>query len=130
MEEQVLSKNQMRELKDLGIDISKASMCYCDLESDEYHFGSDVIVPNNATLSEFGLYKENLIPTFTLQDILKIIKEKILKRDLSLDLEVDILNNCFNLTKEIDYRIYTSEGKSLLNAAFNMLKWCKENKYI
>lgn len=72
----------------------------------------------------------NLVPTFTLQDILEIIKKNVLEKDLSLDLELNLINNQFQLTKEVDYMLYTSDGKTLLQSAFQMLKWCKQNNYI
>lgn len=136
MEKQVLSIEQMRELIELGIDTSKASMCYCDLESDEYHFGSNVIVPNNATLSEYGLCRENLTPTFTLQDILEILPNWIdpyyynVKYHKNLFYHEYVNKWICSYVASNGASIQQFASDSPLEAAFNMLKWCKHNKYI
>lgn len=136
MKEQVLSIKQMQELIALGVDTSKASMCWFPMTlSDEnnqpvtksyflgiHHKGCNLYWNTNDG--------RETVPTFTLQDILEIIKKNVLEKDLSLDLELNLINNQFQLTKEVDYRLYTSDGKTLLQSAFQMLKWCKQNNYI
>lgn len=136
MKEQVLSIKQMQELIALGFDTSKASMCWFPMTlSDEnnqpvtksyflgiHHKGCNLYWNTNDCREP--------VPTFTLQDILEIIKKKVLEKDLSLDLELNLINNQLQLTKEVDYRLYTSDGKTLLQSAFQMLKWCKQNHYM
>ena len=136
MKEQVLSIKQMQELIALGVDTSKASMCWFPMTlSDEnnqpvtksyflgiHHKGCNLYWNTNDG--------RETVPTFTLQDVLEIIKKNVLEKDLSLDLELNLINNQFQLTKEVDYRLYTSDGKTLLQSAFQMLKWCKQNNYI
>ena len=118
MKDRVLSIEQMQELVALGVDTSKASLYW--YETDETNFvcfGTDMD-------KDCG---DEICPTFTLQDILEIIKKNVLEKDFSLDLELNLINNQFQLTKEVDYRLYTSDGKTLLQSAFQMLKWCKQN---
>ena len=126
----------MQELVALGVDTSTASMCWFPMTlSDEnnqpvtksYFLG---IHHNGCNLYWNTNDGREPIPTFTVQDILEIIKKNVLEKDLSLDLELNLINNQFQLTKEVDYRLYTSDGKTLLQSAFQMLKWCKQNNYI
>lgn len=138
MKEQVLSIKQMQELKELGIDITSASMKWAPKvrwnENGEKREVYGHILDINYTPVGAPFWEtvdgKDTIPTFTLQDILEIIKKKVLEKDLSLDLELNLINNQFQLTKEVDYRLYTSDGKTLLQSAFQMLKWCKQNNYI
>lgn len=131
MEEQVLSIEQMRELQELGIDTYKASMCWYHYYVGMYTKGWEclpkdiedyVMIPkiDSADILE-------RIPTFTLQDILEMLPRTI-NYDGSKRLRIVPPN-------EIEYTNYSLEGhftygESLLDAAFNMLKWVKQNNYI
>lgn len=136
MEEQVLSVEQMQELIDIGIDVSKASMCWI-VCSDGY-----TVYPYNKTFRK--CFEEHLdtipmvlIPTFTLQDILEILPENITtdcgvfkQVKFSLQIHYGLLEYStpkLGLHTEI---VSKKETSSLLQAAFNMLKWCTQNKYI
>ena len=138
MKEQVLNIKQMQELIALGVDTSKASMIWnphgfmnkIEYELKIYDDNIHRIVDNKLGKLSKELAVFNLVPTFTLHDILEIIKKNVLEKDLSLDLELNLINNQFQLTKEVDYSLYTSDGKTLLQSAFQMLKWCKQNNYI
>lgn len=135
MENQVLDIKQMEKLEKLGIDTSNATIFWhkviknakgIDISDKTSYFLSFESNPNEI-FSNSNLEIKS-IPTFTLQDILDIIKEKVLKNDLSLNLELDLINNQFQLTRESDYVLYTSDGKNLLQSAFDMLKYCKQNE--
>ena len=124
MKNQVLSIEQMQELIELGIDISKASICWigCADVNDVY--------PYNSTFKDiFENHKETmptvLTPTFSLQDILDMLPRAW---------EIGAYNANRNtitvfLDDEIGY-CHQEVSDSLLEAAFNMLKWCKQNNYI
>lgn len=58
IEEQVLSREQMKHLQELGVDTSNASMCWA---------GNDV-VPNNGAAFDLGY---DGIPTYTIGDIIE-----------------------------------------------------------
>lgn len=152
MENQVLSIEQMQELEGLGVDISKASMCWYE-KSDKY-----VLCNEGSLLS--GYFSK--IPTFTLQDILDILPKHIEteykrevpykelvkqgrtpKRDApptyeyfteEYTLDTNLVDEfCYfqqgyfsdDVSVEID-----TKGNTLLEAAFKMLKCCKEKNYI
>lgn len=131
MKKQVLSISQMQELIELGIDVSKASMCWIGCAD-----GNDVY-PYNSTFKDiFENHKETipsvLTPTFTLQDILEILPERIKYGE-----ETYIL--CTLRHTSVSYRkatdigtglITSIESDSLLKSAFSMIKWCLQNNYI
>lgn len=135
MKNQVLSIKQMQELKELGIDTSKASMCWIGCTD-----GNDVY-PYNSTFKDiFESHKETipsvLTPTFTLQDILEILPREIkpFKGCKSWKVWLRLLpyvgNRWCVLYENPDEIFYKSEGENPLEAAFNILKWCKQNNYI
>lgn len=113
MKNQILSIDQMQELVALGIDTSKASIYWEHKEFGVYEVSIDPYAYNNP------------IPAFTLQDILlklprvwEIGAYNANRNTITVFLD-DETGNCH---QEI--------SNSLLEAAFNMLKWCKQNNYI
>lgn len=130
MENQVLTVEQMQELEALGIDISKASIFWIVNVKNEKGKEKDLIPPFlsfHKTTQKVGMQCFECIPTFTLQDILEMLPRTI-NYDGSKRLRVLPPN-------EIEYTNYSLEGHfkhgdSLLEAAFNMLKWCKQKNYI
>lgn len=141
MNNQVLSIEQMQELIDMGIDTSKASMCWIISKlSRNYNLYFNV--------SSISFDKEDFtyIPTFTLQDILEMLPKTINVADTRTDKEeyigINHLRIGYPTMLDRLYLMYTKDMNmnsgwatfdaedSLLNAAFNMLKWCKQNKHI
>lgn len=115
MENQVLTIEQMNVLTNLGIDVSKAS---CEWSHRPY-YGWKFHQKGAGTDSD-----EEYIPTFTLQDILKM-----LPRGWEIGTYVANRNTLTVFLNELGY-CHQEVSDSLLEAAFNMLKWCKENGYI
>lgn len=123
MENQVLSVEQMKELKALHVNTYDASMIweYIDSFNDRDYYRLKILNYDKDAITK------NDVPTFTLQDILDILPRHI------------ILDGTKTLTIKppycIEYRSFTDIGhtivkETLIDAAFAMLKWCKENKYI
>lgn len=126
MEKQVLSREQMQELIDMGIDTSKASMCWIIYEDGDYEVGTEDLA---ATLS-LDYTIEKTTPTFTLQDIMQMIQSaKCLKPGHLMTL-VFAGDKNYITTNIYDPDSHRSYGDTPLEAAFNMLKWCKQNNYI
>lgn len=125
MEEQVLSIQQMQELIDMGVDVSKASMCWlgCADKNGVYLYNStfkDIFENHKETIPSV------LTPTFTFQDILEMFSQGSLQGSLHFNKNkfiVFVADNQFNVINEED-------SVSPIEAAFKMLKWCKENNYI
>lgn len=129
MKNQVLTIEQMEQSKELGIDISKASMCWIGCAD-----GNDVY-PYNSTFKDiFENHKETipsvLTPTFTLQDILEMLPN--IKGYYYPD-----LRQITKLQWQVVYKPQLGElpwlsqfGKTSIEAAFNMLKWCKKMRFL
>lgn len=139
MNEQVLSIEEMQEVEDLGIDTSKASMCWGKWNSaKEYHlfaenkadresFIQDLIKYNCIDEEDEEEYAHETISTFTLQDILEILPSYSITYDKYTN-DLDRYEIRVNIPKKQNYITHIAQSsKSLLEAAFKMLKWCKEN---
>lgn len=143
MEKQVLSIEQMQELKELGIDITSASMKWAPkLRWDENGEKREVyghILDINYTPVGSPFWKtmdgKDTIPTFTLQDIIDMLPKRI---TISSNGVAQLM---FNNEGVLEYHYieygelcasyhYTRPGTHLLDSAFDMLKWCKQNNYI
>lgn len=120
MNNQVLSIEQCKELVSKGIDMSNASMCYFIGAIEE-------LLPIYGPVE----YSENeYVPTFTLQDILemlpsyKITYDKYTRDIDRYEIRIDIPEGQHYITH------IAQSSESLLEAAFKMLKWCKQYNYI
>ena len=130
MRNQVLSVEQMLNLKRLGIDISSAGMCWCSPtgnEKWELEIHEDVI--NQKRNSAFW----EIIPTYTLQDILdklphylnpfpskQILFAWMIEKDAIAYRNVEDIDDCLkHFTDDL-----------LIDAAYEMLCWCIENGYV
>lgn len=115
MTNQVLSIEQMQELKKLGINISKAS---CEwMHTQEYGW---IFVQAGR-----GMYSDKeYIPTFTLQDILEMLPYNVEGAQLNVNLAICCISYENPRIKVCWY------NNNILEAAFNMLKWCIKENYI
>ena len=128
MKDQVLSIQQMLSLRELGIDISKASMLWVyKVESGYYR-----LFINKEDKDDLSSDK---IPTFTLQDMINImpvsIKRDGRKGELFLshkDISYFGFDNSGRIVYLVGYKMCDNE--SVLSIAMDMLIWLKENKYI
>ena len=131
MEEQVLSVEQMQELIDMGIDTSKASICWLIPR-----LKGEILLHICTEKDEWEYIEKTFMryPTFTLQDVLKMLPNSIKFAQLSgiLTIKKDSMNYYQVQYKDFikEYNIQQFVEKSLLDATFNMLKWCKQNNYI
>lgn len=137
METQVLSIEQMQELKELGIDTSNSVIGWFKWNNeDTWYLLNETIVQRREKVEtmiesncfyedDYRSYKYTFIPTFILQDILSMLP-------IGYHIETD------RHTKgHIVYSIHQDWdngqicwGDNLLEVAFNMLKWVKQNGYI
>ena len=128
----VLSLEQMNQLKELGVDTSKASMCYISkYTSCDFDDGDEIVVVcndfNKRLYNEFG-------PAFTLQDIIELLPKSILIN--SVIHWIKISPNCLLTEFQIMYvdgddsYAVMRQDKSLLQAAYNMFLWVIEQGYL
>lgn len=108
MEKQVLSISQMEELVSLGIDTSKASMCWDWIQQGDggYH---------HLKINRDIYPCAKNVPTFTLQDILEILPKPCYINCIDED-----FYQC-EITTEYG-SLFSSSEKTPLDAVFNMLK--------
>ena len=123
IEEQVLSREQMKHLQELGVDTSDASMCWVadnEWESEEdWH----VTIPNNF------LMPYNTIPTYTIGDLIEKLPRYIDGSCLLIKFCASDLGygdwDCGEL-----YGINAQQkfnDKSLKEALYDLLCWVAEN---
>ena len=141
MKQITLTIEEMKELESLGIDTSDASMY-------QRVFRKNIIIPQLVTNEIIELWKacptfqigdpiseDYCYPVYTLQDILDKLPKRIkAEANSHYALTFDANGNLRYVSCE--YGEITASVKcvekdsNILNSAFVMLKWCKENKYI
>lgn len=136
MKEKVLSVEQMQHLKELGVDTSKASMCwYAIYETlpnwyNELNIRDDVFDKNYPS-----------VPTLTLQEMLEMIPESITSDNTLYHFELLKLGSSYSIGykgivdendgdyNKIEYHILLWD-KNLLTCAYETLCWLAENNFI
>lgn len=137
MKNQVLSFEQMNHLKELGVDVSSASMkLISDCPSSDCYDGTTYVPVDKSFHSK--MYNEMGL-VFTFQDIINLLPKVIrlnkfkYSPELECHMAVDILWN----TLQYECRAFSTveipiltKGSNLLDAAYNMLVYCAENKHL
>ena len=134
MKNQVLSIEQMQKLKESGVDINKASMCYISkYPSCDFDDGDSIVVVskdfNKRLYNEFG-------PAFTLQDIIELLqgtKSFYFRKECEnfyLKIEKFSDTNYSISYENSDHFCVGFSGVCLLTCAYNMLVWVAENGYL
>lgn len=123
IEEQVLSREQMAHLKELGVDTSDASMAYYNIsrdnQPDKWILGiankevATVMLSNGITEME---------PTYTIGDLI----EKLPKDVRNYDLEIHCDFNCLGYAAASDFE-YSIEYDRLIDGLYDLLCWVAEN---
>ena len=132
---QCLDVQQMQHLQEMGLNTSNASMLYCDLYDEEY-----ILVESkhrfdkeeNAILLEgvrnSVIYCKKVTPAYTLQDVLELLPGSVNWNRLLIT-----SNGCECM---FQYALYESDpivafhNEETIDAAYDMLCWCIENRYI
>lgn len=129
---QALSIEQMKHLKELGLDTSDASMYWARVSH-----GSRVDDKSKGKWF-LSLYKEfqtcgfisyESIPTYTLQNILDKLPCFIGNEVLTMQKLADSYT-CLYMEPYSRSIIKITESKKLINAVYEMLCWCIENGYV
>ena len=131
LKDQVLTKTQVYELINLGFDVEKYATSVIITAIDNNHYIVD------KKLIDMGFIKAEVIkyfPTLTIGDIMDILPERI--EDIyNYDFQSAKLNGKF-IVRYNDYKhefkesYFIIEDKNQINALFETLKWCIENKHI
>lgn len=121
MSKQVLSIDQMKHLQELGLDTSKASMCYVVDDSKAYK----PILCVSGNESEYLDAISYSVPAFTLQDIIDFFPVNIDGYVLSIGKK----GVAYNRYEDLETKVGKGD-RELIDAAYKMLCWCIENKHI
>ena len=140
MTKQVLDIQQMQHLQELGLDTSNASMLYCDLYDEEY-----ILVESkhrfdkeeNAILLEgvrnSVIYCKKVTPVYTLQDVLDALPTTILHDKQIYELDINMCNERIEYVKTSVDDVLVGlcfTQLLLIDAAYSMLCWAIENKFV
>lgn len=136
MSKQVLSIEQMQHLKELGVDTSKATMCWMRVIRPETSHDKKrtVILDWFLSLSKetihTGLDIVEEFPAFTLQDILDLLPYEVEKFGKTHVLEFDKTDERYRVYYINSGRIIVLSSKvNLIDAAYEMLCWVIEDGY-
>lgn len=131
MKNQVLSIWQMKSLAELGVDTSQASMCWIKNTDGDETENMYMLSVHNEWCYEMSCLSP--VPTFTLQDIIKLLPDQIKGYGLSWYIgdglfQYDKTNCCDGL--DILHSYSFNENISILDVAYHMLVWVIDNKYL
>lgn len=145
MGNQVLSIEQMQHLQELGVEKSNSDVFWVKYVGDEHvklknicKCGEFLVKTKGKTSITQKVEGCEVIPTFTLQDILEMLPSCI-KEDFGdcYYLMIEQLSNDEEKDWNIRYCLYDYSlskiqfaSLNLLDAAYEMLCWCIENGYI
>ena len=131
MSKQCLDVQQMQHLQELGLDTSNASAEYYRMSKK-----MDWFLVFGCRSKEELLDTEENIPAYTLQDVLDALPKDISKDGCTwyASLYIDFENNriAYGNTDRYGFEIYHEImiEKDLIDAAYSMLCWAIENKFV
>ena len=120
IEEQVLSREQMKHLQELGIDTSDASMCWVageDTSTDEEEW--NLIIPNNFLMP----YN---IPTYTIGDLIEKLPKHFYIKEAQISMVAINGSGAFQVWYDKVPKSCKSDG-TIKNALYKLLCWVAEN---
>ena len=128
IKEQVLSREQMAHLRELGIDTSDASLCW-RWSNDG---GGWVLGFMNPLLQEISNppHREGPFPAYTIGDLIEKLPKSIDLGFGEYDLELSIKGEYVEVQYENDYDDYTPffcANLSLIESLYSILCWLAEN---
>lgn len=127
---QVLSIDQMKYLRELGLDTSDASMHWQFLPTVESFFNGVLALEERPTLFVSQPNMKYEYPAYTLQDILDKLPP-VIKKYFCLSIRVSEYKKMWHVEYEgAGCLLSYFHLKNLIDAAYEMLCWCVENGYI
>ena len=132
MAKQTLSIEQMQHLQELGLDTSNASAEYYRMSKK-----MDWFLVFGCRSKEELLDTEENIPAYTLQDVLDALPKEIMYENkrcwASIDLEDGFIGyyyENYSLYYKWAYFEAVMKDESIIDAAYELLVWCIENKFV
>ena len=121
---QVLSVEQMIHLQELGLDTSHGSMCFEWNESD----ADNMVVTSPDADTNYDYYHE----TYTLQDILDKLPTLIIINSNFYKICIEPSCGYWDIYyyKSDATELISKKSENIIDAAYEMLCWCIENRHI
>ena len=124
IKEQVLSIKQVQELQELGFDVEKnASVRWCDCSVCKRTY-APCFSYNELRVDKKECPLTREVPTLTIGDIIEVLPEKIYN-NYSLEISKNYVDYC-----DVHISINEEVEEKLIDAFFEMLKWCIKQKHI
>ena len=139
MENQVLSLEQMNQLKELGVDTSRASMAIYSIyagEEKEYNIlAANGVFAEKQEHDRFGYGIHNVVsfdkkPVFTSQDIIELLPREVTDY-ADYQLLIDKQRDSYSVSYEnTDSFLISFCRVELLDCLYEMLLWVIDNDYL
>ena len=139
MENQVLSLEQMNQLKELGVDTSRASMAIYSIyagEEKEYNIlAANGVFAEKQEHDRFGYGIHNVVsfdkkPVFTSQDIIELLPREVTDY-ADYQLLIDKQRDSYSVSYEnTDSFLVSFCRVDLLDCLYEMLLWVIDNDYL
>ena len=139
MENQVLSLEQMNQLKELGVDTSRASMAIYSIyagEEKEYNIlAANGVFAEKQEHDRFGYGIHNVVsfdkkPVFTSQDIIELLPREVTDY-ADYQLLIDKQRDSYSVSYEnTDSFLVSFCRVELLDCLYEMLLWVIDNDYL
>ena len=136
MNKQCLDVQQMQHLQELGLKMKETMLywarCVDNNPRAATHYGKWVLIKGN-NAQTVGLMHWEFIPAYTLQDVLDALPDFINEYCLIIDMSFGVIryDNLTRKNNPILKEIYfNDEDKYLIDAAYELLAWCIENKFV
>lgn len=120
---QVLSIEQAKHLRELGIVMNDTILCWCENLQD----GTQELQINNSAAYSRSWIKAT--PTFTLDEVLSLLPDNIDNAFLHVDKKTVSYEIMVSYSYDGDLISFV-DSENIINAAYEMLCWCIVNGYI
>lgn len=137
---QILDVHQMHHLQELGLELKETILywarCVDNNPRAATHYGKWVLIKGN-NAQTVGLMHWEFIPAYTLQDVLDALSAEINSGTRRFWLRIDFYDECLYYYYD-DYKFVEHRKKvigydgmdGLIDAAYELLCWCIENKFV
>lgn len=137
---QVLDIKQMQHLQELGLELGETLLYWAREYNTQprtaNYYGKWILVKGKGQVS-VGMTRWEYVPAYTLQDVLELLPIEIKPCERRFWLRIDLPDDCiyyyyedYNLVEHRKKKISYNGMNGLIDAAYSMLCWCIENKYV